>query len=110
MSSSVFSRGFQTIKGLTGTGPSIIVPAGHVYIVKQVTIYSSPILGLLTCFLEDEATGAALIAQDASISSALWFGFYGGLVFPEGGGWHFQVDNSFGEAADVSVSGYDLVN
>lgn len=104
----IYSKPFVVQKGLSGAGSSVVVPAGRVYIVKEVTIYASPLLGLTTIFLEHEPTGAALIAQDASLTSSLWFGFFGSLVFDAGEGFHFQVNSSFGEAADVSAHGYDL--
>jgi hypothetical protein len=75
----VYSTRFITTKGLSGTGSSYTVPAGLVAVVKEV-----------------------------SITAPLWFGFYGGIVFEPGQGFHFQVNNSFGEAADVSAHGYLL--
>lgn len=95
-------------KGLSGRGASVFALDGQVMIVKEVTIYASPLLGLTTIFLEDDETGAALIAQDANLESPLWFGFFGSLVFHGGQGFHFQVDSTFSEEADVYAGGYIL--
>lgn len=104
----VFSHRFIAQQGLTGTGESISVPEGVVYVVKQVTIYASPILGQTAVFFQDDASGAALFASRFSIDQGGWVGFYGALVFDSGDGFHFQVDNTAGEHADVYAGGYVL--
>lgn len=104
----IYSKRFVAVQGLSGTGASVICPAGRVYIVKQLTIYASPLLGLTTVFFEDDASGAALWAQDATIGSPVSGTFFGSFVFTAGEGFHYQVDNGFGEAADVYAGGYDL--
>jgi hypothetical protein len=81
---------------------------GRVYIVKQVTIYSAPLLATTAVFFEDDTSGAALFASRFNIDAGGWVGFYGALVFEEGQGFHFQVNNAVGEAADVYAGGYDL--
>jgi hypothetical protein len=78
-----------------------------VAVVKQVTIYSSPIANL-AAFFEDDDSGAALFANRFTITDAGWVGFYGALVFEPGGGFHFQVNASIGDAADVYAGGYLL--
>jgi hypothetical protein len=105
----LYSARFIAQQGLTGTGTSIIVPAGHRYIVKQVTIYASPLLSLTAVFFQDDASGAALFASRFNLNEAGWVGFYGALCFEEGDGFHFQVDNTAGERADVYAGGYDLL-
>lgn len=104
----VYSKRFYALQGLSGTGASVIVPPTRVYVVKQLTVYASPLLGLTTVFFEDESTGAALWAQDATIGSPVSGSFYGSFVFEAGQGFHFQVDSGFGEGADVYAGGYDL--
>jgi hypothetical protein len=79
-----------------------------VYIVKQVTIYSSP-LNPVRAFFEDDTSGAALFSGTFTGASGGWVGFYGALVFEAGEGFHFQVNATLSDAADVYAGGYDLV-
>jgi hypothetical protein len=104
----IFSKRFLAQAGLTGTGPSVTVPAGRVYIVKQVTIYAAPLLATTAAFFEDDSSGAALFASRFLIDAGGWVGLYGALVFEAGQGFHFQVNNTLGEGADVYAGGYDL--
>lgn len=87
-----------------------MVPAGHVYVVKQVTMYSTPVIGQLAAFFEDDTSGAALFASRFQIDAGGWVGFYGALTFEAGQGFHFQVDSTAGERADVYAGGYDLLS
>lgn len=110
MARPLFSRRFIAAAGLSGTGPSVTVPAGHVYVVKQVTIYATPLLALTSAFFEDDTTGAALFQGRFTLNAGGWVGFYGALVFEAGQGFHFQVNNALGEQADVYAGGYDLLD
>lgn len=103
----VYSRRFLCQAGLTGRGASVVVPAGRVYIVREVTIYCST-FSTTAIFFEDDTTGAALIRGTATVELGLWFAFYGAFVFEPGQGFHFQVNNGVGESADVYAGGYDL--
>jgi hypothetical protein len=109
MAQSVFSTRFLAQAGLAGTGVSVLVPAGHVYIVKQVTMYASPSIGPIRMFLEDDTTGAALFSAATQAGTPGWFGLYGALVFEPGQGFHFQIDAFPTDAADVYCGGYDLL-
>lgn len=104
----IYSTRFYVKQGLSGSSPPIVVPGGRVYIVKQLTIYASPLLGLTTIFFHDLGSGAALWAQDANISSPVSGTFFGSFVFTEGQSFGFTVNSSFGESADVYAGGYDL--
>jgi hypothetical protein len=104
----LFSKRFIAVQGLSGTGASITVPAGRVYIVKQVVIYSDPTFGILRTFFEDDSSGAALFTSQTTPGNPLWSGFYGALVFEAGQGMHFQVSGTLGDSADVYAGGYDL--
>jgi hypothetical protein len=104
----VYSTRFIVTKGQGGTGPSVTVPAGFVYVVKQVTAYINPIISQTTVFFEDDDTGAALFRANATFPDSGWFGFFGTIVFEEGQGFHFQVDSTTGDVADVSAHGYAL--
>jgi hypothetical protein len=104
----LYSRRFLAQAGLSGTGGSVTVPAGRVYIVKQLTVYSSPLLGVCTVFFEDDSTGAALFANRFTIGASGSVFFYGAMVFEAGQGFHYQVNSTGIDAADVFASGYDL--
>lgn len=104
----LYSKRFLAQQGLSGTGASIVVPVGRVYIVKQVTIYMDPAFGITRAFFEDDTSGAALFTGQQTIGNPEWFGLYGALVFEAGMGFHFQVDASPGDGADVYAGGYDL--
>lgn len=105
----LYSKRFLAQQGLSGTGSSIVVPAGRRYIVKQVTIYCSSTVAYIRAFFEDDSSGAALFTGQVTAGNIEWFGFYGAIVFEEGEGFHFQVDSPGGvESADVYAGGYDL--
>lgn len=105
----VFSRRFFAQQGLSGSSSSMIVPAGHVWIVKQVTIYMSSSAANITTFFEDESSGAALFSAGVDLQHPGWFGFYGAIVFEAGDGFHFRVNQSPAtDGADVYAGGYDL--
>lgn len=109
MASQIFSTRFYAEQGATGTRPSIIVPSGHVYIVKQVTIYLDPTVGPVRAFFQDDGSGAALFTGQQSLGNPEWFGFYGAIVFEAGQGFHFQVSALPTDGADVYAGGYDLL-
>ncbi len=108
MARQLYSVRFLSQQGLSGTGASVTVPAGHVYIVKQVTIYMDPSFGILRAYFQDDTSGAALFSGAQSPGNPEWFGFYGALCFPAGTGFHFQVTGTIGDSADVYAGGYDL--
>jgi len=89
---------------------SVTVPAGHVYVVKQITMYMDPALGQTRCFFQDDSSGAALFSGGANVGAPIWVGFYGALVFEAGQGFHFQVDATLTDEADVYAGGYDLLS
>lgn len=105
--STIYSKRWIAQAGLAGTGSSVTVPAGHVYVVKQITIYAS-VLGTLAAFFEDDTSGAALFSARFTSSAGGWQGFYGALVFEAGDGFHFQVNAALLDTADVYAGGYDL--
>lgn len=106
----LYSTRFYAAKGLSGTGPSVTVPAGHVYVVKQITIYVDPTTLPTRVFFEEDATGAALFTGQQTAGNPEWFGFYGAIVFEQGQGFHFQVDAGPLDGADVYAGGYDLTS
>jgi hypothetical protein len=106
----VFSKRFISQKGLSGVTPLVLVPPGHTYVVKQLTIYANPNFPL-TAFFEDHAAGD-LAAYGVAFTggAAGWYGFYGALVFEQGASFRWAVNAGLGDGADVTASGYDLTN
>lgn len=84
------------------------MPLGHVYVVRFITIYSNPTVGNMNVFFQDDVSGAALVHVGANLGNTISFTLDCHLVFLNGGGFHFQVNNAFGDVADVSACGYDL--
>lgn len=107
---SVFSKRFLVQKGLSGAGASVTVPAGHTYIIKQLTVYGNATIADINAFLEDDATGAALFDGLIPAGKNGWAGFYGAIVCEAGDAFHFNVTSTAGDAADVFASGYDLTS
>lgn len=110
MARQVYSKRFISEQGASGTGTSVTVPAGHTYVVKTVLAYSNPFVGTLKVFFQDDTSGAALLNANAGIGGDLRLVYYGAIVFEEGDGFHFQVDATGLDKADVFASGYDLIN
>lgn len=109
MARTLYSKRFFSAAGVTGTSSSVIVPAGHVYVVKQVTLYMDPQFGQCRAFFEDDVGGGALFSGATNIGTPAWFGFYGALVFEPGDGFHFQVNVSPTDGCDCYAGGYDLL-
>jgi hypothetical protein len=106
--SQVYSTRFYAAQGLSGTGPSVVVPTGLVYVVKQLTIYVDPTTLPTRVYFQDDDSGAALFTGAQTAGNPEWFGFYGALVFESGQGFHWQVDAGPGDGADVYCGGYVL--
>ena len=85
-----------------------MVPAGHVYSIKQLTLYSNPLLEPSRGFFMDVDTGATLFSCGTQAGTPGWFGFYGELVFTEGQSFTWKVTAGIGDAADVGAFGFDL--
>lgn len=105
---SIYSKRFLVAHGLAGTTATITVPTGHVYIVKQLTIWMNSTAGSIDAYFHDAGSGAALFHGGVAGGGAAWFGFYGALVFEAGDSFNWEVIETLGEAADVFASGYDL--
>src|SRR3954463_4869895 len=110
MARRIYSLQFYAVQGLSGAGADITVPFGHVYVVKQLTFYSSPLVATVHGFFEDRLSGATLFHGSAAPLGNTWEGFYGALVFEAGQSFRWRIGASAFDAADVSVSGYDLIN
>jgi hypothetical protein len=104
----LFSKRFSCEVGVNGNGITTVVPAGHVYVVKQLTFYANPVFGPLRAFFRDLGSGATVFAASAFDGTPNWEGFYGAIVFPAGASFRWETATFFTDAADVSASGYDL--
>jgi hypothetical protein len=110
MATQVYSTRFISEAGLNGSSVPVVVPPGHTYVVKQLTMYSAPLLGIVSAFFEDGVSGGALFASRFNIDAGGWVGFAGALTFLEGQSFHFNVHAAPTEGADVYAGGYDLIN
>lgn len=109
MAARLYSTRFISTQGLDGSGADVVVPVGHVYVVKQLTFYTDPVFGSVFGRFKDQTTGATLFACGAPDLAPAWFGFYGTLTFLEGQSFHWEVSASISDAADVGAFGYDLL-
>jgi hypothetical protein len=105
----LYSQRFLAVQGLNGDTATVTVPAGFVYIVRQATFYSNPLVSPARGFLVDEDSGAALFSCGTAAGTPAWFGFFGALVFEEGQRFHWKVTAGLGDGADVYAGGYALV-
>lgn len=110
MASPVYSMRFIVDPGLSGLGTLVTVPAGYVYVVKQVTVYGDAALTDINGFFEDAGSGAALFDGLIPSGSNGWAGFYGQLVFNAGDSFQFNVVTGLGQSADCGAFGYGLTS
>lgn len=108
--SRVFSASFITQQGLNGNSSTVTVPAGHTYVIKQLTWYSNPLLTPTRGFFRDLGSGATFFSCATVTGTPAWFGFYGALVFPEGSSFRWEVSAALTDGADVYAGGYDLTD
>lgn len=108
MAAPIFSRHWIVYQGLNGIGPTVTVPTGRTYIVKQLTFYSNPALGVSRGFFRDLDSGATLFAAAANTGTPSWFGFYGALVFEAGRSFRWETTATLTDGVDVYAGGYDL--
>lgn len=103
-----FSHGFLVQQGLNGASSTVTVPAGRVYVIKQLTWYSNPLLGVSRGFFRDLDSGATLFSCGTNTGTPGWFGFYGALTFSSGRRFRWEVSAELTDGADVYAGGYDL--
>lgn len=110
MSSPVYSKQFFRESGVTGTSSSVVVPEGHVYIVRFVAIYCNAPAGPTTVFFEDDESGGALLWASSDEANPIHVAQDCRFVFEADQGFHFQVNNTVGfdNSADCFAAGYDL--
>lgn len=105
-----FSVPFIKVQGLTGSSPTVVVPSGHVYVVKQLTLYANPTLAPARGFFRDLGSGATLFSAGTQAGTPGWFGFFGSLTFVAGESFRWEAGVTLGDAVDVYAGGYDLTS
>lgn len=105
----LYSVSFIKVQGLSGTTAPIVVPDGHRYVVKQLTMYTNPFVQPARGFFRDVGSGAALFSGGTQAGTPAWFGFYGAIVFEPGESFEWYADTGLGDAIDVYAGGYDLL-
>lgn len=106
---SVYSVRFIVQRGLNGTGAVVTVPAGHTYVVKQLSAYAASTATTVEVYFRDNASSTTLWRHEVPGGTANWGGDYGARVFEAGDSMVFVVDAAPIDAADVFASGYDLI-
>lgn len=106
----VYSARFIAQQGLNGSTPSVVVPAGHTYIVKQVGGYGNSTAVKIDIFLTDDVSGAALWHAGIDGGTNGWEGDFGSWVFTPGQSFHMNVNAAPIDSADVYAGGYDLLD
>jgi hypothetical protein len=107
----VYSKQFISQAGLSGTGTSVVVPAGRIYLVRFVSVYCNSPSATISVFFQDDVAGTALLNGYTGDTNPIRIAQDCRFVFTETQAFHFQVDveEGFTGAADVSAAGYDLV-
>lgn len=106
----VYSQPFISFQGLGGSTDDVVVPDGFTYVVKQLTFYSSPLLGTVYARFKSTTSGATLFATAAQAEVPTWSGFYGALVFLTGEAFKWEMDTALTDECDVYAGGYALLN
>lgn len=109
MARNVYSAVFIAQAGVNGDSSTVVVPSGHVYIVKQVGGYGNSTVAKIDIFLMDGVSGAALWHGGIAGATNGWLGWYGSFVFPEGANFKMSVGAAPLDSADVYAGGYDLL-
>lgn len=105
---SVFSRRFISVQGLNGHSGAVTVPAGHTYVIKQLTAFSNPVLGPWAADFHSLSTGETRFSAGGPDGARLWIGFYGALVFEAGESFEWESFVTPPDGVDVYAGGYDL--
>lgn len=109
MARPIYSFGWIYHQGLQGASDTIQVPEGHVYVVKQLTMYTNPLFGPARGYFRDVLSGATLFSAGTTGESPGWFGFYGALVFAAGNQFRWEASVNGTDGIDVYAGGYDLL-
>lgn len=105
----LFSTPWIRHQGLQGVSETVLVPEGHVYVVKQLTLYTNPLFGPARGYFRDLESGATLFSAGTTGESPGWFGFYGALTFRPGESFRWEANVNATDGIDVYAGGYDLL-
>lgn len=108
MARGIYSTQWINQQGLNGSSATYTVPIGQVWIVKQLTAYSTP-LANSSCHFRSIDSGASLWSAFFTIERSGSQQFYGALVFLEGESFRFEAQDTTPEGGvDVYAGGYAL--
>jgi hypothetical protein len=106
----VFSRPFISVQGGHGHVSTVTVPLGHVYVVKTLCCFASPLVGEIRILFRSVSSGATLWHQridiDETDSRQL---VECSIAFLQGEQFEFEVIRTAPDEADVFAGGYDLL-
>jgi hypothetical protein len=102
--SAVYSVCFLSQQGLTGTA-QISVPSGHVYVVRDIDVYSGAISPSVVRF-QDGNVGNTIWFVDVFATGANYASWRGRQVFAAGTIIQFEAPSA---PFDLRVCGYDLI-
>jgi hypothetical protein len=105
----LYSTSFLNLHNLSGVSAPITVPAGHRYIVRQLTAYASPGFASVYAYFRNLTHGNVLYSVGWAPGQVEWFGFYGALVFQAGESFRWETQSVGPETADLYAGGYDLL-
>ena len=108
MPTRVYSRPFISKQGASAP-ETVVVPAGHVWVVKMITSYANPAFGSITVAFRNFTTGclhwrhetALLTHHDEQVPLT--------IAFLQGEEFGFSIGTFVGDSADVFAGGYDLL-
>lgn len=106
----IYSDHFFVIQGLNGTSATLTVPDDEVWVVKQITMYATPLVGTVHVFFHHTDYGATLFSHLFTGAEEGNVQFFGSLAFRSGESMDFHVSTTDPtDAADVYAGGYRLM-
>lgn len=104
----VYSFGMINHQGATGDEARVTVPHGFVFVVKMITVFSTPSFGTVGVFFRSYTSGCAFWHDKVTPLSELSRQVPLTIAFNEGEEFGFRVVHAIGDAADVYAGGYAL--
>lgn len=101
----VYSSRLYRVSGLNGGSGTITVPAGEVWIVRDVDAYSGAVVGTVTVRFLDIDTGGTIWENTGGINTATYASWRGRQVFEAGDSFAFSAS----DLSDIRASGYKLL-
>jgi len=104
----VYSFGMIRKQGATGSEARVTVPHGFVFVVKMITVFSTPSFGPIGVFFQSFDDDCAIWHGDAFALGEINAQVPLTVTWNEGETFGFRVVHNIGDAADVQASGYAL--